>query len=45
MGEDRISEIGDRSSEGQAAGLYRTGFTRVGAMDRTMGLGIKDSSD
>ena len=24
---DRIGEVGDRASEGQAAGLYGTGFT------------------
>ena len=27
MGMDRISEVGDRASEGQAAGVYGAGFT------------------
>ena len=27
MDEDRIGEIGDRTSEGQAAGVYGAGFT------------------
>jgi hypothetical protein len=27
MGVDRIGEVDDRASEGQAAGMYGTGFT------------------
>ena len=27
MGVDGIGEVGDRASEGQAAGVYGTGFT------------------
>ena len=27
MGVDRIAEVGDRASEGQAAGVYGAGFT------------------
>ena len=27
MGEDRIGEVGDRASEGKAAGVYGAGFT------------------
>ena len=27
MSMDRIGEVGDRASEGQAAGVYGTGFT------------------
>ena len=27
MGLDRICEVGDRTSEGQAAGVYEAGFT------------------
>ena len=31
MGMDRIGEVGDRASEGQAAVVYGTGFTaRIG---------------
>ena len=40
MGVDMIGEVGGRASEGQAAGVYGTGFTarslaRVGARDGT----------
>jgi hypothetical protein len=34
MGVDRICEIGDRASEGQAAGVYGAGLT-VGSLART----------
>ena len=50
MGADRIGEFGDRSSEGQTAGMYGTGFTlesllRVGARDRTRRPEMKVGSD
>ena len=50
MGVDRIGEVGDRSNEGQAAGVYGAGFTvgsmaRVGTRGGTRGPGIKVSSD
>ena len=40
MGMDSIGEVGDRASEGQAAGMYVAGFTagslaRVGARGGT----------
>ena len=45
MGVDRIGEVGNRASQGQAAGVYGAGFTveslaRVGARSGTMGTGI-----
>ena len=50
MGVDGIGEVGDRASEGQAAGVFRTGFivgslARVGVRNRTWGLGIEVHSD
>ena len=50
MDVDKIGEICDRASEGQAAGVYGTGFTagslaKVGARDRTWVLGIEVGSD
>jgi hypothetical protein len=33
MGVDTIGEVGDRTSEGQAAGMYGAGFT-VGCLAR-----------
>ena len=44
QGVDRIGEIGDRASEGQATGVYGTGFTtislaRKGARSGLMGTG------
>jgi hypothetical protein len=50
MGADRIGEVGDRASEGQAAGVYGSGFTtgsleRVGASGGMRGMRIKVSSD
>ena len=48
MGVDSVGEVGDRASEGQAAGVYAAGFTRtlasIGARNGTWGLGIKDGS-
>ena len=46
MGVDRIGEVGGRASEGQAAGMYGTGFTAkflagVGARNRTWEPGIE----
>ena len=38
MGLDRIGEIGDRASEGQAAGVYGAGFT-AGSLARVGALG------
>ena len=35
MGVDRIGEVGDRASEGQAAGVYGAGFT-AGSLAGTM---------
>jgi hypothetical protein len=37
-GTDRIGEIGDRASEGQAAGVYGAGFT-VGSLARKVARG------
>ena len=50
MGADRIGEVGDRASEGQAAGVYGAGFTagpltRKGARGGLRGMGNKVSSD
>jgi hypothetical protein len=50
MGVDRIGEVGDRASEGNAAGVYGTGFTegslaRKAARGGTRGTGNKVSSD
>ena len=50
MGVDGIDEAGDRASEGQAAGVYRTGFTvgslvGKGARGGTRGMGNKVSFD
>ena len=50
MGADRIGEIGDRACEGQAAGVYGTGFTAgylagKGARGGTKGTGNKVGSD
>ena len=47
---DRIGEVGDQASEGQAAGVYGAGFTagslaRKGAKIGTRGMGNKVSSD
>ena len=49
MGANRIGEIGDRASEGQAAGVYGAGFTagplaREGARGGLRGMGNKVSS-
>ena len=43
MGVDRIGEVGDRACEGQAAGVYRAGFT-AGSL-AWVGARIKVSSD
>ena len=50
MGVDRIGKVGDQASEGQAAGVYGTGFTawplaRKEARGGTRGTGNKVSSD
>ena len=50
MGVDRIGEVGDDTSEGQAAGVYEAGFTagslaRKGTRGGTRGMGNKISSD
>ena len=47
---DRIGEVADRASEGQAAGVYGTGFrarslAKVGARDGRWGPGNKAGSD
>jgi hypothetical protein len=47
---DKIVEVIDRDNEGQAAGVYRAGFTlrslaRVGVRGEMSGPGIKISSD
>jgi hypothetical protein len=49
MGVDGIGEVGDRTSERQAAGVYAAGFTAgsvagKGARGRTSGMGNKVSS-
>ena len=43
---DKIGEVSDRVSEGQAAGVYGTGFTagslaKLGARDRMRGQGSR----
>ena len=48
MGVDGIGEVGDRASEGQAAGVYGAGFTAgslagKGARDGMRGTGNKVS--
>ena len=50
MGVDGIGEVGDRASEGQAAGVYGAGFTAgslagKGARGGTRGTGDKVSID
>jgi hypothetical protein len=50
MGVDGAGEVGDRAREGQAAGVYRTGFTagsltRVGARNGMWELGIEVGFD
>ena len=45
MGVDRIDEVGDWASEGQAAGVYGAGFTGKGARGWARGTGNKVSFD
>ena len=50
MGEDRIGEVGDRASEGQAARVFGAGFTEEslaskGARGGTRGTGNKVGSN
>ena len=37
QGVDRIGEVGDRASEGQAAGVYGRGFIAVSGKGRSQG--------
>jgi hypothetical protein len=50
MGEDRIGEVGNQASEGQAAGMYGAGFTAGSLAGKearawTRGTGNKVSFD